>query len=714
MSIVIPPRDFWPPDQTITITLNGVTGANAPLSISSSIMSIANASTIQSGIINLLAQGFAGLKNFQNGLQIAAGTSISEISVDSTFAIATDAQLSTKKAIKDYIATLSTGLVTSVTYPLYMTLHNLSMYEASALESGFISTGPQTITGVKSFLRQGHFMEGTMSSSSITGSLWVSGGLGVSGNAYVRDSICFDKAVGPTPVWVCSTIPGQYVQMFVRNGGYDYAETSLVQVQNVSTGGHLDLKSAVSGRINLTTGAAGTPTMIIAPTTITNYLPTTIESGGTQLTLTNVGNTSFQVSNTGDLTVNASGNDINFHSSDTVHILNNTASTSKVTGALQIDGGLGVVGDIWCDQLRTMSIDGSQLRVSYNAGTYAEFTVNNAGVLTLASTGQYFDTASPIMHRILNDQDASSYTTGSIHTEGGLSTSKTIYAGTGVRAGGAVECTTLTGRNTVNSAELSISDNPVTGFASMSIVTGGGTTFNTSGPLNITGGTVTDITISANQQVRLLNPNDATTNLNGSIHTAGGMSAAKTIRSGVNIIAAQTVQGLQLSGVNLINVPELLITDSLAVGQATASIITGGHTSLLTSGSLYINNVLYTPFIPYPTDTVVHNLGNAALGSTCSVDYTRIGTIINAKFAALAINAVANSSIVSTNAMLATFRPASIMHCSMIVINNSAYINARCEIDTAGLLKIFSDVGTGLFTNGTPIGWPQQVLTWSI
>jgi hypothetical protein len=60
-------------------------------------------------------------------------------------------------------------------------------------------------------------------------------------------------------------------------------------------------------------------------------------------------NTTLTVSNTGDITIDSSGNDINMHSTDAVHVLNTTASTSTTTGALIASGGIGVAGKVYAD-----------------------------------------------------------------------------------------------------------------------------------------------------------------------------------------------------------------------------------------------------------------------------------------------------------------------------------------------------------------------------
>lgn len=55
----------------------------------------------------------------------------------------------------------------------------------------------------------------------------------------------------------------------------------------------------------------------------------------------------FTVSSTGDLTIDATGNDVNFGATDTIHVLNTTDASSTATGSVQTLGGMGVAKKLY-------------------------------------------------------------------------------------------------------------------------------------------------------------------------------------------------------------------------------------------------------------------------------------------------------------------------------------------------------------------------------
>ena len=135
--------------QAITTgTVTSVTG-NLPISVSNNtttpVISVANASDTQSGVITTGAQTIAGVKTF-NALSFV-GTGNRMVVVNTSGTLSTQA-----------IPTSGTGTVTSVssTAPITVTGTNtiapvIGVADASASTSGVITTGAQTIAGVKRF-----------------------------------------------------------------------------------------------------------------------------------------------------------------------------------------------------------------------------------------------------------------------------------------------------------------------------------------------------------------------------------------------------------------------------------------------------------------------------------------------------------------------------------------------------------------------------------
>lgn len=119
----------------------------------------------------------------------------------------------------------------------------------------------------------------------------------------------------------------------------------------------------------------------LAPTSITSANPTQLELGydGTNKTL-------FQVSSAGDLTIDCSGNDLNLASTDIVHILNTTASTSKDSGCAVFEGGVGIESALFAGGVITTNT-GYNSRINYN-GSSACFDGTNSGMT--AGQSHYF------------------------------------------------------------------------------------------------------------------------------------------------------------------------------------------------------------------------------------------------------------------------------------------------------------------------------------
>lgn len=156
-------------------------------------------------------------------------------------------------------------------------------------------------------------------------------------------------------------------------------------------------------------------------TTITN-------ASSPQFSIINNGanQTDFSVSPTGDITINASGNDINLHSSDVVHVLNNTAASSTTTGALIVNGGVGIGGTSYMSGLNVTSSVSPQFVIGFSGTQWAGFYVSSLGSVSLGATGTDFSTILKVSTS--NTTDVAGLTDGSLHTDGGASVAKKFYA----------------------------------------------------------------------------------------------------------------------------------------------------------------------------------------------------------------------------------------------------------------------------------------------
>jgi hypothetical protein len=90
-----PSGNFWP--QPVTIDIQGVTAANAPLHIASATMSIDQASPVTEGTVTTGAQSYAGAKTLLGGLALATGPVVTAISIDGTLSANSDAAVPTER-----------------------------------------------------------------------------------------------------------------------------------------------------------------------------------------------------------------------------------------------------------------------------------------------------------------------------------------------------------------------------------------------------------------------------------------------------------------------------------------------------------------------------------------------------------------------------------------------------------------------------------------
>lgn len=147
----------------------------------------------------------------------------------------------------------------------------------------------------------------TAATSASTGTVIVAGGIGVGG-----DSVFGAKTT------IASTVAGQLAVNYSSTAGATFS-------------------ADVNGNLTITPTAA---LKVVGPQTIT-YAST---NPALILAYDATNFTTFVQSSTGDLTIDASGSDINFHSTDVVRVQNTTASSSTSTGALVVSGGAAFAG----------------------------------------------------------------------------------------------------------------------------------------------------------------------------------------------------------------------------------------------------------------------------------------------------------------------------------------------------------------------------------
>lgn len=257
-----------------------------------------------------------------------------------------------------------------------------------------------------------------------------------------------------------------------------------------------------------------------------------------QLTL-NYGSGAYTTLNTdvnGDLTVNATGNDINFHSTDKVSVLNTTVSTSTSTGSLIVSGGIGVTDGVYCTRVMSTGVYPQLSLARPNNALPCYIGVDGSGnMLFNANNDIYFDATDMIY--INNTTESTSTQTGSLQLAGGCGIAKNLYVGGNLNVNGII--------------------NP-------SIISLNGTTESTStdtGSLIIAGGTGIAKNLNVGGISKLWNTTESTDSLTGSLQIAGGCGISKNVNIGGVCTLYNTTSSTSTS------TGSLVISGGLGIGE---------------------------------------------------------------------------------------------------------------------------------------------------
>lgn len=735
MSILTPPANFWP--QPVHVDFQGVTSAIPPLYINVNTISVSDASATASGVLTTGAQVIGGVKNFTSGLNIGTTQAVQEISTDNTFAGATDTRLATQKAIKDYITshTLATGL----NEPLYLNLTNIDIRDASLTTRGVMTTGTQSIAGAKTF----------------------TGNVHVNGDEEIGGVVTLTRPLGSGGCSVQAVGTNQSLYIGCTSTGSSIVSQSLTQ------GGALVLSSAAGL-------SAGLPTEILMVDGLsmgtlfkatsarnTSYCQTYIVSDTTpQFAIQSLlGTATFTLVSGGDLTIDTSGNDLNFHSTDKVHVLNNTAATSKTDGALQINGGVGCSGLIFADGHRAIGTTSPHFFAQWTPGTATYMTCTSQGRMTLDSTG-----TSPRIDLSYNGITAHNITS-TLVTFGGtvVGTNLTATAGA-VYLGGSTPTVAPLLNNT--SLMLCGGSSPGAGngatIEAYSTSAGGNiilTTGNNGGllvkPYPTPGGTVFEVTDSFVKSYY-------TTELAGMLKYKATEESYSPVGTGpfndyaltstaitYKFDLSSTTSGAHFTGF-VSSTPQIygrrIVLYFLSASPKTIYI---DHLSLSSTGiyrvacpnatNLELNvNVSASVTMEHPgstgpwivlgstgtvttptfaSQTYVHTLSGAGAGATCTVVYEKVGKTVIAHFGGVQIaSAGAGAITFAVGSEIPTdYCPTNDESNTMLVINgaaNTSDAHGRYAVHPAGTAQFFTDANMGGFVGVGTVGWFALTLHW--
>jgi hypothetical protein len=447
---------------------------------------------------------------------------------------------------------ISIDTVTSTGTATTFTIRNLGVQQITT-GSGILvnaSTGTVQITSIDTLqlvTARGNttnyavtITNATLASSTITGALVVSGGVGIGGALFVNAT----SYIGGSQIITTATV-NDYSSKTVITAGTDTAvstSTGNVTIWNTST------LQSITNRGSTTTNAINANGLYdngervvtrVVPNGTTFIGIDSVFSAGTatSFTIRNLGVT--QITTGSGLIVSAATGSVQISSIDTlqlvtargnatsnaVTITNTTLASSTITGALVVTGGVGIGGALFVST--TSFVFGNEIITTATVNIYASRTVITAGTDTqvTTSTGNVTiwntSTLQSITNRGATTNNAISFTNG---TDASSTTTGAVIVTGGVGIGGALFVNTTSfvyGNEILTSATVNT-------YASKTIITAGTDTQVTTSTGNVTiwntstlqsitnrGSTTTNI-------VYLVNSTNATNTQSGALQITGG------------------------------------------------------------------------------------------------------------------------------------------------------------------------------------------------
>jgi endosialidase-like protein len=243
-----------------------------------------------------------------------------------------------------------------------------------------------------------------------------------------------------------------------------------------------------------------------------------------------------------------------------------TNSTSYTTGALIINGGVGIASNVFTDG--NLTITGTLSGVTTLTATNLSGTITTVAQTNITSLGTLTGLTISGIFSSTNSTVSTSSTTGALVITGGVGIGGNIFTGGNLTITGTLSTSNLTISSTTNSTSSS------TGALVISGGIGIAKDIYTSGNLTITGAVAGVTTIGASGIVTLSNSTASTTTGTGALVITGGVGIGGAITSGSSL----TISGA-LSGVTTLGASGIV-----TLSNSTASTTTGTGALVITGG----------------------------------------------------------------------------------------------------------------------------------
>ena len=470
----------------------------------------------------------------------------------------------------------------------------------------------------------------TDSSSISTGALIVNGGVGISktvnigGNLFVNQNSLFTGSVG--------------VLSDTSLNGNLYVNSS-TQSNNTTTGAVIISGGVgIGGNINIAKNTTVLGNIFMPILTTTAYLNTVNITGNNYNALYVIGSSILN------------GN-ISLYGQETIY--NTTDSYSISTGALIINGGVGIS--------KTVNIGGNLF-------------VNKNSLFT-GSVGVLSDTSLNGNLYVNSSTQSNNTTTGAVIISGGVGVSKTVNIGGDLSVKqnslftGSVSVlsdTSLNGNLFINSSTPST--NSTTGAVIISGGVGINGTVNIAQNMNITGSInmIGSSSIANLNNIIVTSTIDSTTYTNGALFVNGGVGINKSINIGGSLIVYQ--DSVIYGSLNIYN-------DILTQGIATFNKDITSKKNINSFGNIFITN--YTPSTSYTSGALIIG-GGVGIGGNINIGgNTNIQNNL-AIYGNIYGNTIITRNIFSNNTLLSVFSDLSV----------TGAINNTNNITTTGILRV--------------------------
>jgi hypothetical protein len=537
--------------------------------------------------------------------------------------------------------------------------HTFNIALAGNASTGLISSASQTIFGLKSFGSGIAITSGIASTSTNTGDLLVTGGIGIGGSLWTSatnfssiSGVGFSNSVIISGVWsgtAISAVNGGTGQVSYTTGDILYASSSTTLGK---------ITAGTAGSVLTSAGAGSTPNWAVATAGSATGLTLNGLTAATQFFATSISGTGFTISSIGSthtfnigLAGNASTGLIS-SAAQTIFglktfgaglaITSGTASTNTTTGALTVAGGVGITGQLSVNTVAlgttavsitpsmiftgtagtviTMSVlsdttlawegsSGQLFSIDNNLSSGEIFSVSDISGLPLitASAGQTI-TLNEFggFTQVGNGLASTNITTGALRVIGGVGITGSLYLGSPllVPSGGTGLTTYTTGDILYASSSTTLAR--ITAGTAGSVLTsaGAGTTpyWALAASTGVT--SINNLTASTQTFATSISGNGFTVSSIGSTHTFN-IGLAGNASTGLISGAAQTIFGVKTFASGL-----AITASTGSTSTSTGALIVSGGAGI--GGTLTANNIVTSTL----TVGVISDVLTASLGTT--------------------------------------------------------------------------------------------------